>query len=80
MNNNSKEILEIIKDFKSKSNVDLIKAMYYITEDFELTKKSLINLTHHLDKLENTYNKLLSEYKTRNGDKWVNKLYFPDRY
>lgn len=69
MNNNSKEILEIIKDFKSKSNVDLIKAMDYITEDFELTKKSLINLTHHLDKLENTYNKLLSEYKTRNGNK-----------
>jgi|APCry1669189000_1035189.scaffolds.fasta_scaffold01565_8 hypothetical protein len=69
MNNNSKEILEIIKEYKSKSNVDLRKAMDYINEDFELTKKNLIQLTHHLDKLETTYNKLLSEYKTRNGTK-----------
>ena len=69
MNNNSKEILEIIKEYKSKSNVDLRKAMDYINEDFGLTKKNLIQLTHHLDKLETTYNKLLSEYKTRNGEK-----------
>jgi hypothetical protein len=69
MNNNSKEILEIIKEYKSKSNVDLRKAMDYINEDFELTKKNLIQLTHHLDKLETTYNKLLSEYKIRNGEK-----------
>ena len=69
MNNKSKEILDIIKDYKSKSNVDLRNAMDYINEDFELTKKNLIQLTHHLDKLETTYNKLLSEYKTRNGTK-----------
>jgi hypothetical protein len=69
MNNISKEILEIIKEYKSKSNVDLRKAMDYINEDFELTKKNLIQLTHHLDKLETTYNKLLSEYKIRNGEK-----------
>jgi hypothetical protein len=69
MNNKSKEILDIIKDYKSKSNVDLRKAMDYINEDFELTKKNLVSLTHHLDKLENTYNKLLSEYKIRNGEK-----------
>jgi len=69
MNNNSKEILEIIKEYKSKSNVDLRRAMDYINEDFGLTKKNLIQLTHHLDKLETTYNKLLSEYKTRNGEK-----------
>ena len=69
MNNKSKEILDIIKDYKSKSNVDLRNAMDYINEDFGLTKKNLIQLTHHLDKLETTYNKLLSEYKTRNGTK-----------
>jgi len=69
MNNNSKEILEIIKEYKSKSNVDLRTAMDYINEDFELTKKNLIQLTHHLDRLETTYNKLLSEYKIRNGEK-----------
>jgi hypothetical protein len=65
----SDEILEIIKDYQSKSNDELRKAMDYINEDFELTKKSVLNLTYHLDKLENTYNKILSEYKTRNGTK-----------
>jgi hypothetical protein len=68
-NKKSDEILEIIKDYQSKSNDELRKAMDYINEDFELTKKSVLNLTYHLDKLENTYNKILSEYKTRNGTK-----------
>lgn len=65
----SQEVLEIIKDYKSKSNEDLKMAMDFINEDFEFTKNNLINMTHHLDKLETTYNKILSEYKTRNGVK-----------
>jgi hypothetical protein len=68
-NKKSDEILEIIKDYQSKSNEDLRKAMDYINEDFEATKKSVLKLTYHLDKLENTYNKILSEYKARNGTK-----------
>ena len=39
--------------------------MDFIQEDFSNTKESLIKLTHHLDKLENTYNLLLKEYKLR---------------
>ena len=67
MNNKSQEILEIIKEYKNRSNSDLKKAMDFINEDFELTKNTLIKMTHHLDKLESTYNKLLSEYKNRNS-------------
>jgi len=41
-------------------------AMDFIEEDFKFTKDNLIKLTHHLDKLENTYNLLHKEYTERN--------------
>jgi hypothetical protein len=41
--------------------------MDFIKEDFEYTKESVIKLTHHLDKLEQTYNVLLKEYESRNN-------------
>jgi hypothetical protein len=43
--------------------------MDFIQKDFELTKETVIKLTNHLDKLENTYNTLLKEYQSRNGSK-----------
>lgn len=60
------EILQIIKEHKDRSNRDLKLAMDFIQEDFNMTKESLIKLTHHLDKLENTYNILHKEYTNRN--------------
>ena len=60
------EILQIIKEHKERSNKDLKLAMDFIQEDFNMTKESLIKLTHHLDKLENTYNILHKEYTDRN--------------
>jgi hypothetical protein len=60
------EILQIIKEHKDRSNRDLKLAMDFIQEDFNITKESLIKLTHHLDKLENTYNILHKEYTDRN--------------
>ena len=59
------EILKIIKDYKEKSNKDLLMAMEFINEDFKVTKESIIKLTHHLDSLENTYNMLHKEYTER---------------
>ena len=61
----SNEILQIIKEHKDRSNKDLKLAMDFIQEDFNMTKESLIKLTHHLDKLENTYNILHKEYTSR---------------
>ena len=60
------EILQIIKEHKDRSNKDLKLAMDFIQEDFNMTKESLIKLTHHLDKLENTYDILHKEYTGRN--------------
>lgn len=63
----SKEILEIISNYKSSSNKQLETAMDFVMLDFNNTKEHVIKLTNHLDKLEVTYNKLLKEYKSRNG-------------
>lgn len=57
--------IEVINDPKSSSNSDLIMAMEVLQKDFESVKETLINLTHHLDTLENTYNSVLKEYNTR---------------
>lgn len=65
----SAEILQIIKEHKDRSNKDLQLAMDFIQEDFNFTKENLIKLTHHLDKLENTYNLLHKEYTDRTGNK-----------
>ena len=61
----SNKIVEIIKDYKSRSNKDLTLAMDFIQKDFELTKESVIKLTNHLDKLESSYNTILKEYQSR---------------
>ena len=63
------EILQIIKNYKDRSNKDLQLAMDFIQEDFKFTKENVIKLTHHLDKLETTYNLLHKEYSERNGKK-----------
>ena len=61
----TKITMEVIEDPKSSSNSDLIMAMDVIQKDFESVKDTLIKMTHHLDSLENTYNKVLKEYNTR---------------
>jgi len=62
MDNN---LVEIVKDYKNKSNKDLVLVMEKINSEFEETKKIVINLSKHLDRLEKTYNDILIEYKHR---------------
>ncbi len=62
----SKKILEIIKSYKESSNKDLNLALQFIQKDFEHTKETLLKLSDHLDKLENTYNMLHKEFINRN--------------
>jgi hypothetical protein len=61
----AEKALRIIKDFKSHSNKDLMFVMDFIQEDFNLTKETLVKLTHHLDKLELSYDTILKEYNSR---------------
>ena len=65
----SEKALNIIKEYKSQSNKDLIFAMEIIQKDFNVTKETLLKLTHHIDKLETTYDLILKEFesRTKNG-------------
>jgi hypothetical protein len=58
-------LIEIIKDYKNRPNKDLEKVLEKLDQDFELTKKSLVDLSHHLDKIELIYNLIYKEYATR---------------
>jgi hypothetical protein len=59
------KILEILKDYKNKSNKDLISALDFLYEDFNKTKDLIVKLTLHLDTTEFSYNKLLEEINNR---------------
>jgi molecular chaperone GrpE (heat shock protein) len=60
------KVLDIINNYKDKSNQDLMTAMDFLNQDFESTKKKLFELSNYLDSLEVTYNTLLKEFKKRN--------------
>lgn len=64
---NYEEVQKIVADLKSSSNKELIAVMDFLGEDFEETKNMVIDLTIHLDNIENLYNTILKEYQQRNG-------------
>jgi DNA anti-recombination protein RmuC len=64
----SEEVLEILKDYKNKSNKDLVSALDFLKEDFEKTKDILVKLTYHLESTENSYNKILEEINKRTSN------------
>lgn len=64
-NMEQEEIFDILKNYKNKSNKDLINAMDFLIEDFEKTKDLLLKLSIHLDTTEESYNKILKEFKSR---------------
>lgn len=61
------KILETIKNFKDSPNRDLLEVLDVLSKDFDYTKSSILKLSEHLDKVENTYNLILQEYNKRNG-------------
>jgi galactitol-specific phosphotransferase system IIB component len=58
-------ILEIANDVKNKSNKDLFVAINELNEEFEKTKTLIVNLTRHLDSVENLYNEINDEIEKR---------------
>ena len=58
-------IKNIILEYKTAPNRDLVEVMDFLQKDYDETKKYIINLTHHLDNSEMVYNKILKEYKER---------------
>ena len=65
---NKEEFENIVKelgDLKNLPNSKLIEIMDKLTNDFDLTKNSIIGLTVYLDSVEELYNKTLKEYQSR---------------
>jgi len=58
---------EIISDLENCSNKELTQAMDFLNLDFNETKSIIIELTNHLDNVENLYNNILREYQQRNN-------------
>jgi hypothetical protein len=65
----AEKVVQIIKEYKSCPNKDLIFALDFLKEDFDRTKENIINLTKHLDKVENSYNLILKEHQNRTTTK-----------
>jgi DNA anti-recombination protein RmuC len=64
----SEEVLEILKDYKNKSNQDVVSTLDFLSEDFEKTKDLIVKLTYHLDSTESSYNKILGEINKRTNN------------
>lgn len=59
------KIIEIATDVKNKSNKDLTKVSEELINEFEKTKKLIIDLTRHLDGVEVLYNRVNKEIEKR---------------
>jgi len=59
------EVLDILKDYKNKSNKNLTDVMDFLQDDFEKTKDLIVKLTYHMDETEKSYNKVYDEFKKR---------------
>jgi hypothetical protein len=59
-------IIQTLGELKNLPNAKLIEMMDLLSEEFEVTKSIIINTTYHLDKVEDTYNRILKEFDSRN--------------
>lgn len=68
INMKKEELLDVITNYKNKSNKQLELALDKINKDFESTKDTIVKLTHQLDEIEKTYNNVFEEYKKRTSN------------
>jgi hypothetical protein len=59
------KIIEITEDVVNKSNKDLINVQGELISEFENTKNLIIDLTRHLESVEELYNKVNKEIEKR---------------
>lgn len=59
------KIIEIAKDVENKPNKDLFSTLEILSEEFEKTKTLIIDLTRHLESVEDLYNKINNEIGKR---------------
>jgi len=59
------KIIDIIKNVKDKSNSDLFNARDILIDEHEKTKNLIIDLTRHLDSIEEYYETINNEIGNR---------------
>jgi hypothetical protein len=59
------KILDIVNDAENKSNKDLSLVVNELYTEFYKTKELIIDLTRHLDSVEELYNKANNELEKR---------------
>lgn len=59
------KIIEITNDVQNKSNKDLFVVLDELGIEFEKTKTLIVDLTRHLESVENLYNKVNKEIEKR---------------
>lgn len=64
-NMENKKLIDIANDVTNKSNKDLFAALNELYVEFEKTKDLVINLTRHLEGVEELYNKVNDEIEKR---------------
>jgi len=58
---------EFFKEYKEKSNNEILEIMQKLKDDFERSKDVMIQLTYHIDDVEKKFNILNEEIKKRKG-------------
>lgn len=59
------KIIDVIDDVTNKSNKDLFNTLEQLSNEFENTKQLIIDLTRHLESIEDSYNKVNREIEKR---------------
>jgi hypothetical protein len=62
---NKNEIIEISNDVENRSNKDLVNSRDFLIEEFQKTKDIIIDLTRHLESIEDLYDKINKELEKR---------------
>jgi hypothetical protein len=58
-------ITMILGELKNLPNAKLIEMMDKLSDEFNVIKANIITSTYHLDKVEETYNRILKEFDSR---------------
>ena len=64
-NMEKEKLIEIANDAKNKSNKDLFVVVNELYNEFENTKQLIVDLTRHLESVEELYNNVNSEIENR---------------
>ena len=58
---------EFFKEYKEKSNNEILEVMQTLKDEFERSKNVMTELTYHIDDIEKKFNVLNEEIKKRKG-------------